>query len=189
VVPYLLYDTHQEFANRSDTFLLLIDRLLCFIPPENNRNLEASSILLSSIGKKLRKSSNAESKLRYCTLYITALNSLVRHLHMARTITKSIYQQWARQLVQPQIYQKQWRELKSLQSQAEGLKRDHLLKFVSWNIDFSSPMLELRVATLMGLSSKKPSGATLASWSYFYRKYVNYQLNKSCERNGYRITL
>jgi tyrosyl-DNA phosphodiesterase 2 len=68
---------------------------------------------------------------------------------MARMIAKSVSQQWARQLILPQIYQKQWRELKPAQSQAEGLKRDSLLKVVSWNTNFSNPMPKMRVATLI----------------------------------------
>jgi endonuclease/exonuclease/phosphatase family metal-dependent hydrolase len=68
---------------------------------------------------------------------------------MARMTGKSVYQQWTRQTISPQIHQRQWRELKSVQLQAEGLKRDSLLKIVSWNIDFGNPGPKVRVAALL----------------------------------------
>jgi tyrosyl-DNA phosphodiesterase 2 len=74
---------------------------------------------------------------------------IIGNSEMARMIAKSVYQQWARQLILPQIYQNQWRELQSLHSQAGCLERDSVLQVVSWNIDFSNPMPKTRVAALV----------------------------------------
>jgi tyrosyl-DNA phosphodiesterase 2 len=68
---------------------------------------------------------------------------------MAGMMVKSVLQHWARQTISPQIYQKQWRDLRSVQSHMVGLERESLLKVLTWNIDFSSPAPTVRVATLI----------------------------------------